>query len=105
VSAVIEGAITVAAVRAIERLNSVWLAGGPAPSSSRALPALAMALLVLVVVGTLIASTAPDGIQRLTAPGPDAAWTLRVVDGIGGLILILALCFLGGKLISRRRSA
>lgn len=105
VSALIEGAITVAALRAIERLNPAWLAEGPQPSSSRALPALAMAALAAVVVGTLIASAAPDGIQRLTAPGPDTAWNLRVIDGVGGLILIFVLCFLGGKLIARRRSA
>ncbi|HSP69304.1 MAG TPA: energy-coupling factor ABC transporter permease [Bryobacteraceae bacterium] len=106
VSALMEGAITVAAVRAIERLNPAWLAGGPQPSSSRALAGLAMAALALVVVGTLIASAAPDGIQRLTGQGgTTAAWNLRVIDAVGGLILIFVLCFLGGRLISRRRSA
>lgn len=106
VSALMEGAITVAAVRAIERLNPAWLAGGPQPSSSRALAGLAMATLALVVVGTLIASAAPDGIQRLTGQGgATAAWNLRVIDAVGGLILIFVLCFLGGRLISRRRSA
>ena len=107
VSALMEGAITVAAVRAIERLNPAWVAGPRPASSSRALAAVAMAVLVLVVVGTLIASAAPDGIQRLTSQGlgPDKAWSLRVVDGVGGLILIFTLCFLGGKLIARRRSA
>jgi len=106
VSALMEGAITVAAVRAIERLNPTWVAGGPQSSSSRTLPALAMASLALVVVGTLIASAAPDGIQRLTGQGgTSGVWSLRVIDGIGGLILIFALCFLGGRLIFRRRSA
>ena len=107
VSALIEGAITVAAVRAMERLHPAWAAGPRPASSSRGLAAVAMAVLVLVVVGTLVASAAPDGIQRLTAQslGPDKAWSLRVVDGVGGLILIFTLCFLGGKLIARRRSA
>ena len=106
VSALMEGAITVAAVRAIERLNPGWVAGGPQSSSSRTLPALAMATLALVVVGTLIVSAAPDGIQRLTGQGGTAsAWNIRMIDGIGGLVLIFALCFLGGKLIFRRRSA
>ncbi|HEY2843569.1 MAG TPA: energy-coupling factor ABC transporter permease [Bryobacteraceae bacterium] len=107
VSALMEGAITIAAVRAIERLNPEWAAGAPQPSSSRALAGLALAVLALVVVGTLIASSAPDGIQRLigqdTPAGP--VWSLKVIDGIGGLILIFVLCFLGGKAISRRRSA
>lgn len=106
VNALLEGAITVAAVRAIERLNPQWVAG-PRPSSSRTLAAVALAALVLVVAGTLIASVAPDGIQRLTGQGGGStgAWNLRLIDGIGGLILIFVLCFLGGKLIARRRSA
>ena len=105
VSALMEGAITVAAVRAIERLNPVWVAG-PRPASSRTLAGVALAALLLVVVGTLIASAAPDGIQRLTGQGLDsAAWSQRTIAGVGGLALIFAACYLGGKLISRRRSA
>jgi cobalt/nickel transport system permease protein len=73
ISALLEGAITVAAVRAIERLNPSWVGGGRQSSSSRTLPALAMATLALVVVGTLIASAAPDGIQRLTGQGGSTA--------------------------------
>lgn len=107
VSAVMEGAITVAAVRAIERLNPAWVAG-PRPSSSRTLAGVALAALLLVVIGTLIASAAPDGIQRLTA-GPGATWSqqanARMAGGIAGLVLIFVVCYLGGKLISRRRSA
>jgi len=104
VNALMEGAITVAAVRAIERLNPAWVTG-PRPSSSRTLAAVAMAALLLVVVGTLVASAAPDGIQRLTAQGLDAAWSQRTIGGLAGLVLIFALCYLGGKLISGRRSA
>ena len=105
VSALMEGAITVAAVRAIERLNPVWVAG-PRPVSSRTLAGVALAALLLVVVGTLIASAAPDGIQRLTGQGFDsAAWSQRTIAGVGGLALIFVACYLGGKLISRGRSA
>jgi cobalt/nickel transport system permease protein len=104
VNALMEGAITVAAVRAIERLNPAWVTG-PQPSSSRTLAAVAMASLLLVVVGTLLASAAPDGIQRLTTQGLDAAWSQRTIAGLAGLAVIFALCYLGGKLISRRRSA
>jgi hypothetical protein len=108
VSALMEGAITVAAVRAIERLNPAWVAG-PRPASSRTLAGVALAALLLVVVGTLVASAAPDGIERLTAQGLGADWsqggTGRVIGGVAGLALILVLCYLGGKLISRRRSA
>jgi hypothetical protein len=104
VNALMEGAITVAAVHAIERLNPAWVAG-PRSSSSRKLAAVAMAALALVVLGTLVASAAPDGIQRLTAQGIDAAWSQRTIGGLAGLALIFTLCYLGGKLISRRRSA
>ncbi len=105
VSAIMEGAITVAAVRAIERLNPSWVAG-PRPSSSRTLAAVALAALILVVAGTLIASAAPDGIQRLTAQGVGSlGWPQRTMAGLAGIAMIFALCYLGGKLKSRRRSA
>jgi len=105
VSALMEGAITVAAVRAIERLNPAWVAG-PRPTSSRTLASVALAALLLVVVGTLVASAAPDGIQLLTGQALDsAAWSQRTAAGIAGLALIFVLCYLGGKVISRRRRA
>lgn len=106
ISAMMEGAITVAAVRAIGRLNPAWVAG-PRPSSSRTLAGIALAALLMVVIGTLLASALPDGIQRLTATaeGIDVAWSQRTIAGVGGLALIFALCYLGGKLIARRRSA
>jgi|SRR5581483_801494 len=105
VSAVIEGAITVAAVRAIERINPAWVTG-PQASLSRTAAAVGIAALLLVVAGTLIASAAPDGIQRLTLQGIDSAsWSERATRGLLGLVLIFAVCYLGGKLMSRRRSA
>jgi cobalt/nickel transport system permease protein len=104
ISAIMEGAITVAAVRAIERLNPAWIT--PQPATSRAVAAVAMAALVLVVGGTLIASAAPDGIQRLTMQGVDSVgWRARTMAGLVGIAMIFALCYLGGKLKSRRRSA
>jgi len=105
VNALMEGTITVAAVRAIERLNPAWVAG-PRPASSRTLAGVALAALLLVVIGTLLASAAPDGIQRLTGQALDStAWSQRAIAGTAGLVLIFVLCYLGGKLISRRRSA
>jgi cobalt/nickel transport system permease protein len=105
VSALMEGTITVAAVRAIERLNPAWVAG-PRPASSRTLAGVALATLLLVVVGTLVASALPDGIQRLTGQGVDSlGWPQRTMGGLAGIAMIFALCYLGGKLKSRRRSA
>ena len=105
VSALMEGVITVAAVRAIERLNPAWVSG-PRPASSRTLAGVALAALLLVVVGTLIASVAPDGIQRLTGQGLGSmGWPQKTMGGLAGIAMIFALCYLGGKLKSRRRSA
>jgi cobalt/nickel transport system permease protein len=109
ISALMEGAITVAAVRAIERLNPAWVSG-PRPESSRTLAGVALAALILVVIGTLLASVAPDGIQRLTGPGADSVgWPQtsinKVAGGLAGIAMIFALCYLAGKLKSRRRSA
>ena len=71
VSALLEGAITLAAVRAIERLNPRWVRATPASDarifSSRALGVIAVAAVLLVVIGVLVASAAPDGIQKLAA--------------------------------------
>ena len=104
-SALIEGAITVAAVRAIERLNPAWLSG-PQPASSRTLAGIGLVALLMVVIGTLLASAAPDGIQRLTEHGADSlGWAQRTMGALAGIAMIVALCYLGGKLKSRRRSA
>jgi cobalt/nickel transport system permease protein len=104
VSAIMEGAITVAAVRGIERLNTGWVRG-LAPASPGPLAVIALVALVLVVAGTLVASAAPDGIQKLTALGLDAPWSRKALAGVAGLILIFTICVVGGKLIFRRRSA
>jgi cobalt/nickel transport system permease protein len=120
VSALIEGAITVAAVRAIERLNPRWIQV-PQRSFSPALGVVAMAAVILAVAGILVASTSPDGIQQLAsaqvpawlhAPladyqlhGVESPWLRRALAGIAGLGLIYAACFTAGKLIARRGSA
>jgi cobalt/nickel transport system permease protein len=109
VNATMEGVITVAAVNSIERLHPAWVAGSQ-PASSRSMAGAGLAALMLVVLGTLIASVAPDGIQRLTTQGVDsAAWPQtslsRVAGALAGIATIFALCYLAGKLKSRRRSA
>ncbi len=105
INATMEGAITVAAVRAIERLNPAWVAG-PQPASSRTVAGVGLAALLLVVIGTLIASSAPDGIQRMTGQGADSMGLPRRTMGVlAGIAMISALCYLAGKLKSRRRSA
>jgi hypothetical protein len=84
ISALMEGAITVAAVRAIERLNPEWVAGAR-PANSRTLAGIALAALLLAVVGTLVASALPDAIQNLTGQGAEPpAWSRQVMGGVAG---------------------
>lgn len=121
-SALAEGAITLAAVNAIERLNPHWVRS-PARAGSRAVGAIAIAAVLLVAVGILFASTAPDAIQSLAlqigistnspawmhAPladyqwkGMDSAWQRRVAAGFTGLALLYGACLLTGRLLARR---
>src|SRR5262249_39925061 len=120
VSAVIEGVITLAAVRAIEKL----LPGSvrrPAESGSRAIAIVALVAIALAIGGVLVASTDPDGIQKLAsaqsprwlhAPladyqihGIDSAWLRRAGAGVAGLILIYGVCAFTGKILTRRRTS
>jgi len=122
-SAVIEGAITVVAVRSIGRLNPLWIRD-PRTSDSRAWFVLAAAAVILVVFGVLIASAAPDGIEHLAAqlglaqqtnvhapladynlPGTSGPWARRAGAGLAGMLLIFAACALTGRLFARQRSA
>jgi cobalt/nickel transport system permease protein len=123
-SGLIEGAITVASVRAIGRLNPHWVRN-PERAESRAWTVLAVASVVLVVVGVLVASQAPDGIQQLAlklgmqgapgwvhapltdyaVPGLQSAWQRKAGAGLAGMILIFAACALTGRLFARHRSA
>ncbi len=120
ISAVMEGAITLAAVRAIERLNPAWVRS-PKGAGSRVVSAMAMAAVVLAVAGILIASTNPDGIEQLAAShapgwmhapladyqvhGIESAWLRRAAAGVAGLVLIYGVCVATGKLIGKQRNA
>jgi len=123
VSALIEGAITVSVVQAIEKLNP-GMVQKPEASSGRALAVLSGAALVLGVAGFLLASSAPDGIQNLGiqlgltskasfhapladyAVGTfDSAWLRRATAGLAGLLVVYGICVAAGKMIARRRSA
>ena len=122
-SALIEGAITVAVVEAIEKLNP-GLVQKTQPSSGRAIVAVGAAALLLGGVGFLMASSAPDGIQQIGvqlglaaktgfhAPLADYAvgyfessWLRRASAGLAGLLLIYGVCLGAGRWIGRQRSA
>lgn len=123
-SAAIEGAITICVIQAIGRLNRGFVAQ-PRDSNRRTLAVLGGAAVALGAVGFLVASAAPDGIERLGiqlglsaktmlhAPLADysfgsfveSAWMRRATAGLAGLLLIYAVCAATARWLVRRRSA
>lgn len=119
VSAILEGAITLAAVRAIERLNPAWVRDAKKPAG-RLLVMVGAAAVILAVGGILIASTHPDGIEILKpahspawlhapladyeAHGIESPWMRKSAAGLAGLVLIYFACLAAGRWI-RQRSA
>ena len=125
VAAVLEGAITLAVVRALERINPQFVQR-PRERGGRALAALALAAVALAVVGVLFASAYPDGLESLAenigiadrarnlieTPLADyeanflsGEWARKALAGLAGLALIFVACVVVGRLISNRRDA
>jgi cobalt/nickel transport system permease protein len=122
---IVEGAITVGVIEALERIQPGFVRK-PSERRSFALGAAALAALLLVTVGVLFASTAPDAVQKLgeqtgiaasarsvfSTPfaGYQAAfirseWWSKAAAGLAGLGLIYAACLAIGRAVTRRRSA
>ncbi|HUA22353.1 MAG TPA: energy-coupling factor ABC transporter permease [Bryobacteraceae bacterium] len=123
VNALIEGAITVTVVGALEKLDAKFVRS-PAKTPQRAMAALGGSALVLGAAGFLFASTAPDGIERLGiqmgiaaktafhAPLADytlgyfgSPWLRKAAAALAGLLLIYAVCVAAAKWIGREKSA
>ncbi len=128
VSALLEGAITLAVLEGIERLNPAWVRSGPlvpAAGNRRLIAVLATAAIVLAAGGVLFASAAPDGLETivrhlgfapqakvvLASPLSDYQFqgfqseSLRKASaGLIGLVLIYVACFVLGRSIRQRRS-
>ncbi len=105
-SALIEGAITLAVVEALDAIQPNFVRK-PA-ERPLALVALAVTAVLLGAVGVMFASTAPDGIEHLTriqAAGPPERWLGKTAAGLGGLALIYAACLVIGRLAVRSRAA
>lgn len=123
-AAVIEGVITVAVIRAIERLHPSWISRAP-QKSSPAFASVAIAAVVLASAGVIVATAAPDGIQQLAhgtgitsretaiiasplrdymLPALGSAALGRAAAGLIGVVLIFAVCVLIGRRMARRRA-
>jgi hypothetical protein len=123
-AALMEGIITVAVIRAIERLHPSWI---PRASRKRspALASVAIAAVVLASVGVIMSTAAPDGIQQLARtagiasretaiiasplrdymlPALGSAALGRAAAGLIGVVLIFAVCVLIGRRTARRRA-
>ncbi|MDX2151450.1 MAG: energy-coupling factor ABC transporter permease [Bryobacteraceae bacterium] len=120
-SALVEGAITVAVVTALEKMHPRWV---QAPRHGSALPALAVTALVLAGVVAIFASPLPDGLEKLAeqvgiadraqsllnAPlpdyefhGVDSDWLRRSAPGLAGVVLTACVAFLLGRILVRQR--
>jgi cobalt/nickel transport system permease protein len=106
VSAALEGAITLAVVQALEAIQPSFVLR-PAPVRAFAVGLLAVSAVLMAGVGVVFASSAPDGIQRLTSFTPESStlgWLSQAGAGLGGVALIFVACLALGRLVSRRGS-
>jgi cobalt/nickel transport system permease protein len=125
VTAAIEGAITLAVLEGIGRLNPKWVRK-TGPLSGRAQVALGAAAIAVCAGGFFAASSLPDGLERLAqlaglsglerSAGPVAfpdyealfisnPWLRKALAGLAGLALTWGVCILVGRWMTRPRSA
>jgi cobalt/nickel transport system permease protein len=125
VSALLEGAITLAVFQALETLSPNFVKQ-PKADRGLAVGLIALATVVLTVVGVLFASTHPDGLEKLAetlgiasrahpvlaSPLADyqaaffqSGWLRKAGAGLTGLALIYGACVLVGRIVGRQRSA
>ena len=105
-SGLIEGAITVAAIRAIERMNPGWVRASQ-PVRGRFVVLTVLAGAVLACLGIVIASAAPDTLQAALSIRDDAhaGWLNKAFLGIGGMAILYAGLLLVARRFSRQRVA
>ena len=117
VSALVEGAITVAVAMALERIQPS-LMKAPGAGRSPAFAALALVAVLLAAGGVVFASTEPDGIERLamqtgiashartliSTPLKDyqaawlgSGWAAQAGAGLAGLGLVYGACLMIGR--------
>lgn len=105
VSALLEGAITLAVIESLEQLQPK-LVRQPWAGRSPVLGVVALAAVLLASVGVLFASQAPDAIQQLTRPPSvqSAGWLAKSAGGLAGLALLYGACLLFARVAARNRS-
>jgi len=117
VSALIEGAITMAVVGALEAIQPNFVRQ-PATGGRYALVAAAVAAVLLAAGGVVVASKAPDGIQQLAiqtgiasrarslistplknyqVPALGSGWPAQAGGGLVGLALVAGVCVVVGR--------
>jgi len=125
-NACLEGVITMAAVGVLERMNPGWVKLPAAEMTNFVAAALGLASLLLATAGVWVASSDPDGLEKLAeqlgvaerarnfagAPFPDyliarfdSSWASKSLAGAAGLVVVFALLVLGGRAWLRRKDA
>jgi cobalt/nickel transport system permease protein len=105
ISALIEGAITVAVIAALENIQPGFVRQ-PAPGRSVLVGALGLTAVLLAAGGVVFASTAPDGIENLAMQAglSKPATGYSGGAGVAGVGLIFLLLIAGSRVL-RKRSA
>jgi cobalt/nickel transport system permease protein len=102
ISALLEGAITLAVIQALEAMQPGSVRQ-PTGGRRLALCVTAAVAVLLVAVGVLFASTAPDGIERaLGVAVADASWLRKAGTGLLGLAVLFVTCTVFGRLAAKR---
>lgn len=106
VSAIVEGAITLAIVQALKAIEPGFLRR-PKPIGGRGALALVVASASLAGLGAFIASVAPDGIQKLTHQTgiTSSPFLTRSMSGLMGLLIVYALCLGVSRVLIASRPA
>jgi len=115
--ALVEGAITLAVVQALEAIRPGFVRQ-PAGGRSFAMGVIGVTAVLLATVGVLFAATAPDPIEKLghsqrffSTVFTDYRitllhnpWLSKATAGLAGLLLIYAACLAIGRVVARNRS-
>lgn len=125
VSALLEGAITLAVIGALEGIQPNFIRQ-PAAGRSFATGAIGLGAILLSAVGVIFAAAAPDGINSLAIQTGIAAqarsllstplngyevgflqsgWLSKASAGLAGIALVYGTCLLIGRVVARNRSA